>query len=87
MALQASALIGAGNFIGTRGRNRDQTLSVRLLGGARHLVGAMIEAPVMLGACQIVERSKDGRQRGAIRETQAAPAVPPCSSGHESQRR
>ncbi|WP_330084721.1 ACR3 family arsenite efflux transporter [Methylocystis iwaonis] len=69
-----SALIGASNFF-----ELAVAAAISLFGfdsGAAlaTVVGVLIEVPVMLSVCSIVNRSKGWYERGAIRETQVAPA-------------
>ncbi|GLI93145.1 ACR3 family arsenite efflux transporter [Methylocystis echinoides] len=69
-----SALIGASNFF-----ELAVAAAISLFGfdsGAAlaTVVGVLIEVPVMLSVCWIVNRSKDWYERGALRKTSIAPA-------------
>jgi arsenite transporter len=69
-----SALIGASNFF-----ELAVAAAISLFGfdsGAAlaTVVGVLIEVPVMLSVCAIVNRTKGWYERGALRETEPAPA-------------
>ncbi len=79
-----SALIGASNFF-----ELAVAAAISLFGfdsGAAlaTVVGVLIEVPVMLSVCSIVNRTKGWYERGAIRETGPAPADPPKSAFRKS---
>jgi ACR3 family arsenite transporter len=72
-----SALIGASNFF-----ELAVAAAISLFGfdsGAAlaTVVGVLIEVPVMLSVCWIVNRSKGWYEAGALRETQTAPPTNP----------
>jgi hypothetical protein len=70
-------------FGGQPAERRGQSLRADDAGGLRlssrglrlaTVVGVLIEVPVMLSVCWIVNRSKDWYERGALRKTSIAPA-------------
>ena len=72
-----SALIGASNFFELAVAAAISLFGLNSGAALATVVGVLIEVPVMLSVCWIVNRSKSWYERGAMREREFAPADRP----------